>query len=166
MKKTKVAILIGSSSDLPLAKEGIEVLRKLNIPFDLHLLSAHRTPQAVLSYVKSAPKKGIRVFIVGAGMAAHLGGIVAAHTLYPVIGVPVDGALDGLDALLSTVQMPKGVPVATVTIGKTGFINASLLAAEILALSDVRLFRNLKKFRQEMTKGILEADKKIDRTMP
>lgn len=166
MKKTKVAILIGSSSDLPLAKEGIEVLRKLNIPFDLHLLSAHRTPQAVLSYVKSAPKKGIRVFIVGAGMAAHLGGVVAAHTLHPVIGVPVDGALDGLDALLSTVQMPKGVPVATVTIGKTGFINASLLAAEILALSDVRLFRSLKKFRQEMTKGVLEADKKIDRTMP
>lgn len=165
MKKAKVAILIGSSSDLPLTKEGIGVLQKLNIPFDLHVLSAHRTPEAVLSYVKKSPKKGIRVFIVGAGMAAHLGGVVAAHTLNPVIGVPIDSKLDGLDALLSTVQMPKGIPVATVTIGKTGFINASLLAAEILALSDGRLFRNLKKFRQEMTKGILRADKKIDRTM-
>lgn len=164
MKKTKVAILIGSSSDLPLAKEGIEVLQKLNIPFDLHLLSAHRTPKAVLSYVKNAPKKGIRVFIVGAGMAAHLGGVVAAHTLHPVIGVPIDGTLDGLDALLSTVQMPKGVPVATVTIGKTGFINASLLAAQILSLSDDSLFKKLKKFRQKMTKEVLALDRKIDRT--
>ncbi len=165
MKKAKVAILIGSSSDLPVAKEGIGVLQKLNIPFDLHVLSAHRTPQAVLSYVKNAPKKGIRVFIVGAGMAAHLGGVVAAHTLHPVIGVPIDGKLDGLDALLSTVQMPKGVPVATVTIGKTGFINASLLAAEILSLSDSKLFKNLKLFRQQMTREVLETDKKIRKTL-
>jgi phosphoribosylaminoimidazole carboxylase PurE protein len=98
-------------------------------------------------------------------MAAHLGGVVAAHTLHPVIGVPIDGTLDGLDALLSTVQMPRGVPVATVTIGKTGFINASLLAAQILALSDGSLFRNLKKFRQKMAKEVLKADKKINRMM-
>jgi len=158
--KPKVAILVGSSSDLPLTKEGIEVLQKLRIPFDLHVLSAHRTPKAVLSYVKQAPQKGIEVFIVGAGMAAHLGGVVAAHTLLPVIGVPIDSKLDGLDALLSTVQMPKGVPVATVTIGKTGFVNAALLAAQMLALSDAGILKNLKKFRQRMTQEALEADKK------
>lgn len=163
LMKPKVAILVGSSSDLTLVKEGAEVLQKLEIPFDLHVLSAHRTPRAVLSYVRKAPKNGIQVFIVGAGMAAHLAGVVAAHTLLPVIGVPIDSKLDGLDALLSTVQMPRGIPVGTVTIGKTGFVNASLYAAEILALSDPLILKNLQKFRRRITKESLEADRKIKR---
>lgn len=164
LMKPRVAILVGSSSDLPLVKEGAEILQRLGIPFDLHVLSAHRTPRAVVAYVNRAPKNGIRVFIVGAGMAAHLAGVVAANTLLPVIGVPIDSKLDGLDALLSTVQMPRGIPVGTVTIGKTGFVNASLLAAAILALSDRTIFKNLQKFRRQITKESLDADKKIKRT--
>lgn len=165
MPKAKVAILVGSESDLPVTKDGIKILEDLKIPFEMHIFSAHRTPAKTLSFVKRAQPKGIKVFIVGAGMAAHLAGVVAAHTLLPVIGVPIDSKLEGLDALLSTVQMPRGIPVATVTIGKSGFVNASILAAEILAVSDKVMRTRLKKMRQQMTDKVLKADRKLTRAM-
>jgi len=161
MPKGKVAILIGSESDLPVTKGGIEVLEELNVPYEMHIFSAHRTPEQTLKFTKTADKKGFQVFIVGAGMAAHLAGVVAAHTILPVIGVPIDAKLDGLDALLSTVQMPRGIPVATVTIGKSGFVNAALLATQIMAVSDKKLAARVKKYRQKMSKKVLQADRKL-----
>lgn len=162
MSKRKIAILVGSASDLDLTKPGAEMLTRLGVPYEVHIYSAHRTPEVTLKFAKSADRRGFGVIIVGAGMAAHLAGVVAAHTLLPVIGVPIDGSLDGLDALLSTVQMPGGIPVATVTIGRPGFLNAALLACEILALSDRQLLKRLKKIRKEMTEKVISADKKIN----
>lgn len=159
--KGKIAVLVGSESDLSVTKSGVEILETLNIPYEIHIYSAHRTPEVTLKFAKSAQRKGFGVMIVGAGMAAHLAGVVAAHTLLPVIGVPIDSKLEGLDALLSTVQMPAGIPVACVTIGRTGFINAALLAAQILSLKDRGLQERLKNMRIQMTKDVLKADRKL-----
>jgi 5-(carboxyamino)imidazole ribonucleotide mutase len=145
---TKVLLLCGSESDRATMEKAVAILTELDIPCRLEVASAHRTPQRVLHLVEEANKTGVGVFICGAGMAAHLAGVVAAHTIRPVIGIPLPGsALNGMDSLLSTVQMPKGIPVATVAIGDHGAVNAALLAAQILALNDPDLSDKLQKRR-------------------
>ena len=139
MSKPFVAILMGSDSDLPVMESCIEILQKFNVPFEVKITSAHRTPEATHNFVKEADRKGCAAFICAAGMAAHLAGAVAANTLRPVIGVPINASMDGLDALLSTVQMPGGIPVATVAIGKAGAKNAAYLAIQIIAVSNTTL---------------------------
>ncbi len=157
-----VAVLMGSDSDLPVMQEALNVLEAFHIPHEVRILSAHRTPEATRDFVIEADSRGCGVFIAGAGLAAHLAGAVAAHTLRPVIGVPIDsGPLRGLDALLSTVQMPGGIPVATVAIGKAGARNAGHLAAQILALSDDELADGLVRQRAEAAKAVLEKDKSL-----
>lgn len=139
-----VGIVFGSASDEPVMKECAAVLERFGVPYELNVMSAHRTPERVAEYARSAAGRGLKVLIAGAGLAAHLAGAVAAHSLLPVIGVPLDaGSLGGLDALLSTVQMPAGVPVATVAIGKAGAKNAAWLALRILALQDTQLAARL-----------------------
>ena len=143
MNKPAVAVLMGSDSDLPTMAEAVRVLRDFGVPSETIVTSAHRSPERTARYVKAAPGRGIRVFIAGAGGAAHLAGVVASGTTLPVIGVPMTSELSGLDSLLSTVQMPAGIPVATVAIGKAGARNAAFLAVSILALSDRRLAARL-----------------------
>jgi len=159
MNKKFVSILMGSDSDLSTMEAAFEQLKSLNITFEAKILSAHRTPQAATQYVEDAEKRGCAIFIAAAGMAAHLAGCVAAHTLKPVIGVPIDsGPLKGHDALLSTVQMPGGVPVACVSIGKAGAKNAAILAAEILAISEPNIATRLEEQRANKRKALQEAD--------
>lgn len=153
-----VAILMGSDSDLPVVEAAFEVLRKLGIRFEAKVTSAHRTPQATHDYVKDAEQRGCAAFICAAGMAAHLAGAVAANTIKPVIGIPIDGSLDGLDALLSTVQMPGGIPVATVAIGKAGAKNAAYLAAQMMALGDTELTAKLRKDRDDNARAVMAKD--------
>ena len=137
MAQISVLILMGSDSDAPVMQAAVDTLKEFGIGCEMTVASAHRSPERVMRLVSEAPKRGVKVFVVGAGAAAHLAGVVAAHTTLPVIGVPIDSsALKGLDALLSTVQMPPGVPVATVSIGKPGASNAGVLAAQILAVGD------------------------------
>ena len=144
MRAPFVAILMGSDSDLPVMKAAGEILAKFDIVCEVRITSAHRTPEDTANYVKDADVRGCAVFIAGAGMAAHLAGAVAAHTLKPVIGVPIDaGPLRGMDALLSTVQMPAGIPVAAVAIGRAGAKNAGYLAAQIIAASDAVIGQKL-----------------------
>jgi 5-(carboxyamino)imidazole ribonucleotide mutase len=151
----KVGIVIGSKSDAELMSEASKVLHQFGIDHETRVLSAHRSPKAALEYVTGAEARGLKVLIAGAGAAAHLAGFVASHTILPVIGVPIDSsALKGLDALLSTVQMPAGVPVATMAIGKAGARNAALLAVEILALSNPALTEKLRQYRSDMEKEI------------
>ncbi len=151
MAKSLVAVLMGSESDKPRLEGAGKVLEELDIPFEVHVMSAHRSPQKVAAFAGDAAERGIKVFIAGAGMANHLAGAVAARTTLPVIGVPLDASpLQGLDALLSTVQMPPGVPVATVAIGGAGAKNAAWLAAEILALGDAALAGRLREKREAM----------------
>jgi 5-(carboxyamino)imidazole ribonucleotide mutase len=149
-----IAILMGSSSDWPVMQSTTEVLADLGVKYEVRVTSAHRTPAATLSYVQEASSRGCAVFICAAGLAAHLAGVVAAHTVRPVIGVPIDaGPLQGMDALLSTVQMPGGIPVATVAIGKAGAKNAGYLAAQILAVADPQLGERIAAEREaNMTK--------------
>jgi 5-(carboxyamino)imidazole ribonucleotide mutase len=143
MTQPFVAVLMGSDSDLPVLEGCFSVLRSLDITFEARITSAHRTPAATHEYVVDADQRGCAVFIAAAGMAAHLAGAVAANTVKPVIGIPIAASLDGLDALLSTVQMPGGIPVAAVAIGKAGAKNAAYLAAQMLALSDAQLAQRL-----------------------
>lgn len=161
-----VLILIGSDSDAPVMQGALDTLRELQIPCEMTVASAHRSPERVLRIVREAPARGVRVFIAGAGAAAHLGGVIAAHTTLPVIGVPIDSsALKGLDALLSTVQMPPGVPVATVSIGKPGAVNAAVLAAQMLALADQELAARLAGYKQRLADKVEQADRRLqDRT--
>src|ERR1051326_2966896 len=157
-----VLILMGSDSDAPTMQPAVDVLNEFGITSEMTVASAHRSPARVVALASEAPSRGGKVFIVGTGAAAHLGVVVAAHTTLPVIGVPIDSsALKGLDALLSTVQMPPGVPVATCAIGKPGATNAGIFAAEILARKDPALAEKLARFKQEMTAGVLEKDKKL-----
>jgi 5-(carboxyamino)imidazole ribonucleotide mutase len=150
---------MGSDSDFPRLEPGLALLKKLGIPFEARVLSAHRTPKAVVEFVESAPKRGIRVFLCAAGGAAHLGGVVSAHTDLPVIGIPMDNPpLGGLDALLSTVQMPGGVPVAAVGAGVGGPVNAALFAARILALVDAELAQRYAAWRAEETAKVAKKD--------
>lgn len=154
---------MGSDSDWPVMSEAVRVLEQFGVGCEAQVISAHRTPDRCRAYVRAAPKRGIKVFIAGAGKAAHLAGAVASNTTLPVIGVPLDGGLGGLDALLSTVQMPGGVPVACVAVGKAGAVNAGLLAAEILALSDPDLARKLVAHRQAMAKEVAAKSRKLQR---
>jgi 5-(carboxyamino)imidazole ribonucleotide mutase len=158
MNKPFVAVLMGSDSDLPVLEACFTVLKALDIPFEARITSAHRTPAVTHEYVVDADNRGCAVFIAAAGMAAHLAGAVAANTLKPVIGIPIAASLDGLDALLSTVQMPGGIPVATVAIGKAGAKNAAYLAAQILALSDAQLAQRLAAERAANAAAVLEKD--------
>ena len=159
MAKPFVAILMGSDTDLPKVQIAADVLKKLDIPVEIKVHSAHRTPDATRDYVKDADKRGVAAFIACAGMAAHLAGVVASLTIKPVIGVPMDaGPLDGLDSLLSTVQMPGGIPVATVAIGKAGAKNAGYLAAQIIALHDKELANRLRMERQANAEATLSKD--------
>ena len=162
MGKYKVAVLMGSKSDLPVMEGGFKILEKLGIPFSVRVISAHRTPDKAAEFAKDAEEHGIRVIICAAGMAAHLGGVIASHTTLPVIGVPMAcDPFNGLDALLATVQMPPGIPVATVTAGKAGGKNSALYAAAILALSDTELSEKLKDFRREQSAVVSEADNSV-----
>lgn len=158
----KVAILIGSDSDYEIAREALQILRDFEIPFAVEVTSAHRSPERTLNLVRTFEEKGVEVFIAVAGKAAHLAGFVAAHTLRPVIGVPVAStALGGFDSLLSTVQMPKGVPVATMGLGKSGASNAALLAVQILALRENSLAEKMKGYRKKMASRVEISSKKI-----
>ncbi len=156
----KVGIIMGSDSDLPVVEKAITTLKELSVPFEVHVFSAHRTPEEARVFSKSARENGFGVLIAAAGKAAHLAGAIAANTTLPVIGIPVKSStLDGLDALLSTVQMPSGIPVATVAID--GAANAALLAAEILSVGDEGLAARLDDLRAESSRKVLEKDKVI-----
>lgn len=158
----KVAVLMGSKSDLKKIQAVFDTLKDLGIPCCGRVMSAHRTPDVVAEFVESAESEGIRVIIAAAGCAAHLAGAVAAHTVLPVIGLPVEGgALNGLDALLSTVQMPGGIPVATVAVGGGGPKNAALLAAQMLAISDEPLRERLKTQRRTQGDKVAAADREL-----
>jgi len=165
MRKMKVAIFMGSDSDQEIAGGALEILEKFEVPYGLEVTSSHRSPQRTINLIKSFEEKGAEVFIAVAGKAAHLAGFVAAHTIRPVIGVPVwDSTLNGLDALLSTVQMPKGVPVATMGLGKSGAANAAILAIQILSLKEPALRRKLKMHRAKMAAQVEAASKKIQKS--
>ena len=158
-----VIIVMGSDSDLPVMQEAAKVLEDLGVTSDVHTLSAHRSPDAVVNLVETSEKTGTKVFICGAGGAAHLAGTVAAHTALPVIGVPISNKTTaGVDALFSTVQMPPGVPVATMGVGKSGATNAGFLAVRILALSDAKLVRKLADYKNQLEKTIGEKSKKVE----
>ncbi len=161
MSEAFVAILMGSDSDLPVMEAAFDILKKFDIPFEAKVSSAHRTPEATHTYVQDADQRGCIAFIAAAGMAAHLAGAVAANTLKPVIGVPINSSLDGLDALLSTVQMPAGIPVATVAIGKAGAKNAAYLAAQILATADPKIAEALKAERKANADAVIAKDKAL-----
>jgi 5-(carboxyamino)imidazole ribonucleotide mutase len=159
MSKPFVAVLMGSPSDLPVLEKTLEVLKALDVPHEVRITSAHRTPEATHGYVQDADARGCAVFIAAAGLAAHLAGTVAGLTLKPVIGIPLDaGPLKGMDSLLSTVQMPGGIPVATVAIGSAGARNAAYLAAQILALADAGLAARLQAAREANAAEVRAAD--------
>jgi phosphoribosylaminoimidazole carboxylase PurE protein len=155
--KSLVGVVMGSTSDGDIMKGCLEQLDELGIPYEVKVTSAHRTPTQTKEFAEKAAERGIEVIIAGAGWSAHLAGVIAAHTLLPVIGVPIDSSpLQGMDALLSTVQMPPGIPVATVAIGKGGAKNAAILAAQILALKHSDIAENLSSYRSNMTKKTIE----------
>ena len=157
-----VGIVMGSDSDLPVMQGCLDFLKKMDIPCEITVASAHRSPARAMAYASSAKERGLKIIIAAAGMAAHLAGVLAAHTTLPVIGVPVDSSsLNGLDALLATVQMPPGVPVATMGIGKAGAKNAAILAAQILALADTQLAARLVVFKEEMAREVEEKAQRI-----
>ncbi len=161
-----VAILMGSDSDLPVLAETVRVLKRLEVPYEIHVASAHRTPERTAEIIKGAPGRGVRLFIAGAGAAAHLAGMIAAHTTLPVLGVPLASSeLQGLDALLATVQMPAGIPVGTLAVGKAGAANAAWLAAAILALGDERLAARLAAERRAMADKVASKNESLPRKL-
>jgi len=150
-----VSVVMGSDSDLPVMEEAVKVLAEFAIPHELFLTSAHRTPERTTAFARGAAKRGVKIIIVGAGAAAHLAGVIASQTLLPVIGVPIDAtSLQGLDALLATVQMPGGIPVATMAIGKAGAKNAALFAVRALALEDADLQKKLQSYIRKMASDV------------
>ena len=158
----KVAIIMGSDSDLPVVKGAVDKLKEFGVPFEVHVMSAHRTPDAAAEFSKNAESNGFGVIISAAGKAAHLGGVLAAHTILPVIGIPIKSStLDGLDALLATVQMPSGIPVATVAID--GAANAAILAVQMLALSDKELSVKLSDMKVKMAEAVKAKDEKLSK---
>ncbi|MFZ4397354.1 MAG: 5-(carboxyamino)imidazole ribonucleotide mutase [Kiritimatiellia bacterium] len=157
-----VGIIMGSDSDWPLLQKGAETLKEFGVPFEVRVMSAHRTPDVASEYAATAEKRGLQVLISAAGGAAHLGGVLAAHTVLPVIGVPVaGGAVNGLDSLLATIQMPAGIPVATVTLGSAGPINAALVAVQILALADPELRKKFHAYKNMLRRKVAEGDAKV-----
>ena len=158
-EKPLVGVVMGSKSDYEVLSAAVEILRTLDIPYEARIVSAHRTPDWLFEYAETAGDRGLRVIIAGAGGAAHLPGMLASKTLVPVLGVPVPATLlNGLDSLLSIVQMPKGVPVGTLAIGKPGAANAALLAAEILAATDAALYERLARWRTARTEEVLKQE--------
>lgn len=155
----RVSIIMGSTSDLPVMEKAAKVLNDMEIPFEINALSAHRTPAEVEAFARNAAGRGIEVIIAGAGMAAHLPGVIAAMTPVPVIGVPINSSLDGMDALLAIAQMPPGIPVATVAIN--GAMNAGILAVQILAVGDERLKAKMVEFKESLKKKIVDANKAL-----
>ena len=154
-----VSIIMGSTSDLPVMKKAADLLNEFQIPFEMHALSAHRTPTEVEEFSTQAAGRGIKVIIAGAGMAAHLAGVVAAQTPVPVIGVPLTGSLEGLDAMLAMIQMPPGIPVATVALN--GAMNAGILAVQILAVADADLAARFVAYKQNLAQKIVKANKEL-----
>ncbi len=162
MGKPVVGILMGSDSDLPVMQEAAAMLQEFGIEYEMTIASAHRTPKKVIEYSQSAERRGIKVIIAGAGWAAHLAGVIASQTMLPVIGVPIDSSpLKGIDALLSVVQMPGGVPVATMSLGKAGAKNAGVFAAQIISIGDVKVANRLKVFKVEMERDVEEKAKRL-----
>ncbi len=157
----KVSIIMGSTSDLPVMEKTAKLLDEFQIPFEIHALSAHRTPAEVEKFAKGAQARGVRVIIAAAGMAAHLPGVIASMTTLPVIGVPINASLDGLDALLAIVQMPPGIPVATV--GINGALNAGILAVQILAAADDGLQTKLAEYKEDLKKKIVKANDELSK---
>ena len=155
----KVGIFMGSKSDLDTVSAAFGILDEFGIEYEYNILSAHRTPAQVISKITELEEKGVKVFIGAAGMAAHLSGVIAAHTHKPVLGIPLDGGtMGGMDSLLSTVQMPKGVPVATFAVGKSGAINAAIFAVQILSSSDSELAKKFDAYRRKMTDDVVEIN--------
>ena len=162
MAKPKIAVILGSDSDLSTMEEGLKVLKDFKVPFDLKIMSAHRSPALVHAFAKDAEKEGIHVIIAAAGGAAHLAGVIASMTRLPVIGVPMEtSSLNGMDSLFSTVQMPYGVPVATMAIGKSGARNASIFALQILALEDKKVAGELNAFKKRLEADVIAKNKKL-----
>ncbi|MDD4878913.1 MAG: 5-(carboxyamino)imidazole ribonucleotide mutase [Candidatus Omnitrophica bacterium] len=162
MTKPRVAVILGSDSDLPTMEEGLKVLKDFKVSFELRIMSAHRSPDLVHDFARSAEKKGIKVVIAAAGGAAHLAGVIASLTRLPVIGVPMEtSSLSGMDSLLSTVQMPYGVPVATMAIGKSGARNASIFALQILGLTDKKIAGELNAFKKRLEADVIAKNKKL-----
>jgi phosphoribosylaminoimidazole carboxylase PurE protein len=162
-----VGVIMGSDSDLPVMQEALEVLANFGIPAEITVASAHRSPQRVSEYARTARRRGLKVLIAGAGGAAHLAGVLAAETSLPVIGVPIASSpLTGWDALLSTVQMPAGVPVATMAVGKAGARNAAVLAAQILAVADSELEERLNHYKEELAEKVAEKAANLQKKLP
>jgi 5-(carboxyamino)imidazole ribonucleotide mutase len=162
MSKPVVSIVMGSDSDLEIMREAGKALEEFGIAYEIDVTSAHRSPDRTADYARKAAGRGIRVIIAGAGGAAHLAGVIAAHTTLPVIGVPISAtSLNGMDSLLATVQMPAGIPVATVAIGKPGATNAGILAAQILGLSDAVIAKKLEAHKLKLANGVEEKSKKL-----
>jgi len=165
--KPLVGIIMGSDSDLAVMQEAAKVLKQFEIPYEIGVYSAHRSPHRTLEYVRSARERGLKLIIAGAGSSAHLAGVTAAETTLPVIGIPIDSSpLSGLDSLLSTVQMPPGVPVATMGVGNSGATNAAVFAVQILALGDERLAGRLAEYKDQLEKSVAEKSKKIQEEQP
>lgn len=157
----KVAVIMGSDSDFPIVKDAVKELKAYGVPFEVHVMSAHRTPELASEFAAKAKENGFGVIICAAGMAAHLAGVIAGHTTLPVIGIPIKSTFDGLDALLATVQMPSGIPVATVAVN--GAKNAAILAIQMLALSDDTLADKLAESKKKMIYGVMEKDKNLQK---
>jgi 5-(carboxyamino)imidazole ribonucleotide mutase len=165
-KKPQVAIVMGSNSDWPTLKSGAELLDEFGIRYEVRVISAHRTPDDAADYAKKADRRGIKIIIAAAGGAAHLGGVLAAHTTLPVLGVPVKGgALNGVDALLSMVQMPSGIPVPTVTLGSAGPVNAAIFAAQILALNSKSLAKKMKTYKRKLKTKVTRGDRAVQKDL-
>jgi phosphoribosylaminoimidazole carboxylase PurE protein len=163
--KPLVGIIMGSDSDLQVMQEAAKILKQFDIAYEIGVYSAHRSPHRTLEYVKTAKERGVKIIIAGAGASAHLAGVTAAETTLPVIGVPIDSSpLSGFDALLATVQMPPGVPVATMGVGKSGATNAGFLAIQILALSDEKLAARLKEYKANLEKSVEEKSRRVQET--
>ena len=167
MSKAQVSIVMGSDSDLEIMREAGKALDDFGIAYEIDVTSAHRSPDRSADFAKKAADRGIKVIIAGAGGAAHLAGVIAAHTILPVIGVPIPStSLNGMDSLLSTVQMPPGIPVATVSIGKWGATNAGILAAQMIALADASVAKKLEAYKEKLARGVEEKSRKLKATPP
>jgi 5-(carboxyamino)imidazole ribonucleotide mutase len=160
--KPLVGIVMGSDSDWNIVKSAVDTLGEFGVPCEVRVISAHRTPDLATEYAQTAAKRGLKVILSAAGGAAHLGGVLAGHTILPVIGIPIKGgALNGIDSLLATLQMPKGIPVATVTLGSAGPVNAAIFAVQILALSDAVLARRMRSHKTAMKKKVLNGNARV-----
>lgn len=162
-EKPLVGIIMGSDSDWPLVKSAVAIFQRFDVAFEARVISAHRTPDNAAEYARTAEERGLQVIISAAGGAAHLGGVLAAHTVLPVIGIPISaGALNGIDALYATLQMPAGIPVAAVTLGSAGAINAALLAVQILGCADVRLRSKFHEYKEELKERVTAANERVN----